>query len=466
MKKINLIFIATILLLIPFAAADVQLQEKAINNVIIKELNIPAKFDITIINNNDYSDIFVIDTLLDINITPQENILVPRNSEKTVTKEIYPSAEMRQKQKGILTFEYYANGDRSNLKKSSITLDFISLNDLITINMPATITKDDSEIKIIINLTRDTSLDANLALTSELLSYNKDVTLTNKGLVLNVPLNDEKPNAGTYEVKATFVINDYAHSESKDITLESVISTKDEISSSGYFLDSKLVYSRENTGNSVTDVTATINRSVISGLFTTFNIQPTSTRKVGARVFYDFTKEVNPGETLKVEARTSYYLPIIVLILLIAAVWIFVVVTTPQIRIDKKAVRVRTKSGAFATKMVLSIKNAGKYDASVIKIIDRLPAFTELVPEKFGTISPTEIRKHTLIWNVDRLLPNEDIMLSYIVYSKLTIIGKLDIPLAFATYKDIKGNLKESKSNGLSVIAPEQPPAQSQVIPK
>jgi len=463
-KEGYLLFIATILLLIPFASADVKLTEKAIDNVIIKELSNPATFDITIANNNDYSDIFIIDTLFDMNMTPQENVLVNKNTEKTVTREIYPSADMRENENGIRAFDYYANGDKSNVVKSILTFDFVSLNDIITIDAPATVSKDDSEVQITINLTKDTSLDAQLVLVSELLSYKEDVTLTKEGLVLTVPLKDEKPKAGTYEVKATFDFDGYEISKSKDITLESVISTKDESSQSGYFLNKKLILSRENTGNSVTDVTITVNKSIIAGLFTSFNLQPANTRKIGGRVFYDFTKELNPGETFTVNAKTSYYIPIAIIILLIISGWIFAVVITPQVKVEKKAVRVRTKSGAFATKIVLHIKNKGKNEVTGLKIIDRLPVFTELVPEKFGTISPTEIRKSTLVWNVDRLLPQEDIMLSYIVYSKLTIIGKLDLPLAFATYQDTKGNLKESKSNGLSVIAPEQPPVHSQIM--
>jgi len=463
-KESYLIFIAAILLLIPLASADVQLTEKAVDNVIIKELSNPATFDITISNNNDYSDIFVVDTLFDMNITPQERVLVDKNSAKTITRDVYPSADMRKTENGIRAFDYYANGDKSNVVKSILTFDFVSLDDLITIDAPATILQDDSEVQITLNLTRDTTLNANLVLVSQLLSYKKEITLTKEGIVLTVPLNDVKPKAGTYEVKATFDFDGYEFSKSKDITLESVISTKDESSESGYFLNRNLIFSRQNTGNSVTDVTITVNKSVIAGLFTSFNLVPSNTRQVGGRAFYDFTKELNPNETLTVKATTSYYLPIAIIILLIAAGWIFVVVITPKVKIEKKAVRVRTKSGAFATKLVLHIKNKGKNEVTGLKIIDRLPAFTELVPEKFGTVSPTEIRKSTLVWNIDRLLPQEDIMLSYIVYSKLTIIGKLDIPLAFATYQDLKGNLKESKSNGLSVIAPEQPPVQSQVI--
>ena len=128
------------------------------------------------------------------------------------------------------------------------------------------------------------------------------------------------------------------------------------------------------------------------------------------------------------------------------------IVGKPEIRIKKKAIRVRTKSGVFATKIVLSVENKGK-EVTDLRIIDRLPAFTELIPEKFGTVSPTEIRKKTLIWHLDKLGKNEEIMFSYIVYSKVSIVGKLEIPLTVATYQNAKGAVKESKSNKIFVLA-------------
>ncbi|MEM2956431.1 MAG: hypothetical protein QW041_02580 [Candidatus Pacearchaeota archaeon] len=464
MKKEGLIIIivAIFLLIFPFANADVELKETAINNIIIKELSLPATFDITIINNNRNSDIFLIDTLLDINITPKDAVFVAGNSEKTVRREIYPSQEIRANQSGSFSFLYYIKGEKE-IKKSTMMLDFISLSDLIELEMPTTISSDEKEINVTINLTKDTILDAELTLVSELLSYTKQVTLTKNGIVLNVPLKSTLPKAGTYEIKATFTIDDYDFKIIKDITLKSIISVEETTEESGYFLNYKTTVTKENTGNSVTDITISLKKSIIAGMFTNFNIKPTNIKREGNSVIYEFTKELNPGEKLTVEARTSYYLPFLILILLIIATWIFIYIMTPQVKINKKAVNVKTKSGVFATKIVLAIKNKGK-EVTDLKIIDRLPAFTELVPEKFGTLSPTEIRKKTLIWHIDRLGQNEEIMLSYIVYSKLTIIGTLSIPLTFVTYKDTKGNLHEAKSNSLSIIVPEQSPIGSTVI--
>ena len=446
-----LVAIAFSLLILPLASAEVQLSEKPINSIVVKELTTPAKFDITIKNNNAYSDSFVIDTLLDINITPKESVIVDKNSEKTVTVEISPSDSLRATQSGSFSFEYYAKGDKSGTTKSNMMIEFVPLSDLILTEMPASVKSTDTEIPVKIKLSKDISLDASLTMVSELLSYAKTVTLSNQATDLTVPLKSEMPQAGVYTVKSTFTIGGYDYTESKDMVLESVINVGEESAKSGNFLSYKSEITKENSGNSVTDVTVTVNKAIFASMFTSFNIKPTSVKRSGNMEVYEFTKELNPGEKLTVIATTSYAIPLVVLILLIVATWILIVVLTPQIKVSKKAVKVRTKSGVFATKIVLSIKNKGK-EVTDLKIIDRLPAFTELVPEKFGTISPSEIRKKTLIWHVDRLGVGEEIMLSYIVYSKLTIIGKLDIPISFTTYKDVKGNIHEAKSNMASVL--------------
>jgi hypothetical protein len=294
-----------------------------------------------------------------------------------------------------------------------------------------------------------------LTLVSELLSYEQSVSLDKDGIERAVPLNAEMPKAGTYEVKMTFTIDGYEYAESKDIVLEPIVNLEEISEKTGNFLSYTASITKENTGNSVTDATITVNKALISSMFTSFDIKPNSVKRSGNSIVYEFTKELNPNEKLAVNAKTSYYLPLAILILLVIAVWILIVVLTPQVKVQKKAVKVRTSSGVFATKIVLSIKNKGR-EVTDLKIIDRLPAFTELVPEKFGTISPTEIRKKILIWHVDKLAQNEEILLSYIVYSKLTVIGTLAVPISFATYKDAKGNMHESRSNASSVLVPEE----------
>jgi hypothetical protein len=468
MKKVGtsslILFLAVILVAVPFASAGIELSEKAVNPVIVKELSLPASYDITIANDNDYSDSFMIDTLLDINITPKEKTDILSNSEKTVSINLYPSPEMRSIQSGNVAITYYVKGDKSAVKEGTMDLKFVSMANLISIQMPASISKDAENLNVNIKLTEPMTLDSKLTVVSEIGSYTKQLSLTENGADLIIPLKADKPNAGTYEVKFTFEVAGSEYTESKDIVLESVITTQEGKEESGWFLNKEVVMTKENTGNSVTGITISLEKSLVSGLFTTFDTKPTAIKKSGSTVTYEFTKELNPGEKLTVNGKTSYYLPLIILLLVIIAVWLALVVFTPQVKVMKKAVKVRTKTGVFATKIVLSVKNKGSKEVSGLKIIDRMPAFTELVPEKFGTISPSEVRKRTLIWNLDKLASNEEIMLSYIVYSKLTVIGKLDIPTAFATYTDLKGGMHEAHSNKLAVIAPEEPPIQTEII--
>jgi len=456
MKKMwFLAVIISLLAIMPLVSAEVSLNEKAINNILIKEFNSPIIYEITIRNDNSYPDFFMIDTLFDMNITPHEKTTVNANSEKTVTREIYPSQNMIDKRKGTYSFEYYAKGDNTDISTSNLVIKFLSLSDLISIDFPASVESTGKEINAKIMLTENTTLDAKMTISSPLFDVEKSFVLTDKVIEFTIPLKEEMPKAGIYEIKALFKIGDNSATVSKDIILKSIISANEDRDVKGNFLCKTETITTENTGNSVTDIAIVVKRSSIASLFTFFNIKPTSIKSEKGVVTYEFTSEMNPKERITINATTSYYLPILVIILLIVAGWIFVNVITPQVKVKKKAVKVRTKSGVFATKIVLSAENKGK-DVFDVKIIDRLPAFTELVPEKFGTISPSEIRKKTLIWHINKIGKGEEIMLSYIVYSKLDILGKLDIPRGYATYKTEKGDIKESKSNALHILAADE----------
>ena len=129
----------------------------------------------------------------------------------------------------------------------------------------------------------------------------------------------------------------------------------------------------------------------------------------------------------------------------------------------KKAYRVKTKSGQFAAKVILLVKNTGK-EVSNAKIIESIPPFTEIMGDRFGTIKPAEIRKHSVIWDIPFMAAKEEFILSYIVYSKVSILGKIDVAPAIATYQTGKGIMKESKSNSIFILTEERLASQSELI--
>ncbi len=454
MKKSGAIILVLALTLMPFVSADIGLSETAVSNLIIKEIPEPAKFEITVKNNNDYADSYIIDSLFDLEIRPAAEVAVPAKAEKTVTKEIVMGKDLRDRQKGYFSFEYYAKGLKE-IKKSFMTVKIVSLSDIITIDAPKTIKDTDKTIKVNVKLSEPVEFSTSMVMTGDVFEdYSKDFILTNAGVEIEIPLKDVKPNAGVYTIRAKFKISGYEFTSSDDTVLESIIDINEDVKEYGTFMHRTIFTTKENTGNSVTSTTITVNKPVISGMFTSFNMEPTKITRTGNNVMYEFTKEINPGEKFEIKAVTSYYLPLFIIILATVASVILINILTPKIKIDKKAVRVKTKSGVFATKIVINARNVGP-EVTDLKIIERLPAFTELLPERFGTVSPSEIKKRGLIWAIDKLSTNEEVMFSYIVYSKVNILGKLEIPATLATFKDIKSHPREVRSNRLFVLTSE-----------
>ena len=441
MKK-GVFFLFLVLLSVQIVAAETTISETPITPVVIKELSIPASYNLVINNDNPFSDRFIINTLLDMVITPTESVLVLSGEKKGLVILVNPSEEFKASHDGRFSFEYFVKGDNSGLVKDNMIIGIFSFEDATEILLPPALDAEDSSITISFRLKEDLELDSSVTVESKLFSDEFDLKLTNEAQEVTFDVDLSGVTAGVYTIEFTFDIDGEVVSVEKDLVLSPVVDIQTKEVKSGSFLSRKITLTKVNNGNSATEVTIALNRTVLSSLFTTFTGAP-KTQKIGNLYVYEWTQELNPGERIEISLKTNYYLPFIVLLLILIAFVVFKIVTAPDVKISKKTVRVRTKSGAFAAKIIVSIKNTGKTIKNV-KVIERLPVFTEVLPDKFGVITPTEIKKRGLVWDFDKLESGEERMFSYIVYSKINVFGKLEVPATVVTYRDEKGDFKES----------------------
>ena len=168
-------------------------------------------------------------------------------------------------------------------------------------------------------------------------------------------------------------------------------------------------------------------------------MQPISTERSGISIKYHWEKEIKPGEALVVTGTTNYTFPFILLILIIIVGVSAKLYYSNSVSLTKRVSFVKTRGGEFAVKVVLYVKT--KKHIENLQVIDRLPGSTQLY-EKFG-MKPDRIDHATrrLIWNVHRLNAGEERVFSYIIYSKLKIVGKFELPSATAIFES------EGKSN-------------------
>jgi len=91
-----------------------------------------------------------------------------------------------------------------------------------------------------------------------------------------------------------------------------------------------------------------------------------------------------------------------------------------------------------------------------VSIVDKLPALTKIY-EKFGREQPTRIdeKNKRIEWVFEKLEENEIRVLSYILYSKIGMVGKFALPPTTSIYER-EGKIKETKSNNAYFVSEQK----------
>ena len=216
------------------------------------------------------------------------------------------------------------------------------------------------------------------------------------------------------------------------------------------FIVQKETITKTNEGNIKTTVTIELRKDILSRLFTTFSEAPSFTDRKNFVVDYSWEKELLPGEELNVIVRTNYTAPFAVIIAIIFIFFLIKFYTGRGLSLQKRVSFVKTKGGEFALKVKLIVKS--KKTAENIKIIDRVPHGLKLY-DKFGS-PPHEKDESTrrIAWHINRLNAGEERIFTYIIYSKINIIGSFELPRATATYTE-NSKQKQVNSNTTSFAA-------------
>ena len=453
MRKIFYALLA-VLLILPSVSAALEISATSVHPYVIRELSIPAQMQVRVAQNGSATDNYYINTYTDMTFSPEDLGTIGPYSYKLVDLSIYPSQEFKNTHYGNYVFEYFVRGDSAPLLRDRMTITILPMKDFAVIEMPQAVTIDDSKITIKLSFKDNLGIDGSLKISSKLFEKQLPVTLSDEPIEIEVPLNSAGKDAVIYKTNFEFTVGNETAVVEKDLIMSPSINVQTSEEVSGSMLSKQFSVTKTNTGNTPTKVTIEMNKTIWTSLFTATQNFP-SVRREGTVYIYQWEKEINPQESFTAVLTINYYLPFLIFILLIIAFAVYRAVTTSQIQVKKSAVRVKTKSGLFASKILISVKNKGG-PVTNLKVIDRLPAFTEILPERFGILEPSEVRKRSLIWDFPKLDRAEEIMFSYIVYSKVTIFGKLEVPPAVVTFIDRLANAKETFSNRVFILAEEE----------
>ena len=256
-----------------------------------------------------------------------------------------------------------------------------------------------------------------------------------------------------------YTLNVEVEVEGKKADVEGVIKfvEKDILTTSstnyGFVINTDII-KKTNEGNLVAKAETTIKKNIISRLFTTLNPEPDSVDRQGLTVYYLWNRELNPGETLEITVRTNWLFPLLVVLLVVAIILLVKQYSKTNLVLKKRLNFVKAKGGEFALKVSIFV-NAKKY-VQRVNIIDRLPPLVKIY-EKYGGEKPTRIdeKNRRLEWNFEKLEPGETRVLSYIIFSKVGVLGKFALPTANAIYEK-EGEINETESNRAFFIAEQR----------
>ncbi len=444
MKK-TLISIIIILLILPsIFAINVNIEKQSSNEVLIKGINMPAVFDIKITNLGE-PDKFKFYNLVGFMISP-ETISLNHGETKEIMLRIFPIGDL--KINGPYTFAYTIKGQDNSEIDQQLTVKIMDLKDSFEIGADE-FDSSTSSLNIYINNKVNFDFDQiNAEFTSPFFNFEKTFSLApNEKKSFEVQLNKEdfkKLMAGFYTLNAKITAGEEkadVEGTIKFVEKNLVTTTEDDL---GFIITTKTI-EKINEGNVLEKSQTVIKKNILSRLFTSFNLQPDIVERKGFIIYYTWNKEIKPGENLKIIIKTNWLFPLLVILFIVTIVALAKQYSKKNLVLKKKVSFVKAKGGEFALKISIII-NARKYIEKV-NIIDRLPPLVK-IHERFGGEHPKRINEKSkrIEWGFEKLEAGENRILSYIIYSKIGVLGKFALPTATAIYEK-EGKIHETQSN-------------------
>lgn len=435
-------------------ATNFQIEKQSSDEVMVIGLEQSTVFNLKI-KNLEKSDNFEFYNLLGFNMFPKGRVYFKIGETKEIELKISPIG--RLKNYGYYTFTYFIRGENSSEIQEQLTFKIIELEELFRVGT-SEINPEPESIRIYIENKENINLtDVHAEFSSPFFKFEKTFDIgpnENKEFVIDLNKDDFRGvTAGFYTLRTDVKIGEETARIEGAIKFnekDNIITTKKDY---GFIIHTQ-VLERVNEGNVIATSETVFKKNVISRLFTTFSPEPDFVEREGLVIDYIWNRQIKPGETLEIVVKTNWLFPLLAILLMITTVILAKQHTGTNLILRKKVSFVRSKGGEFALKVTIFAK-AKRY-LERVNIIDRLPMLVK-VHERFGTEQPTRVSEKTrrIEWNFEKLEQGEVRVLSYIIYSKIGILGKFALPSATAIFER-DGKIKEAISNRAFFMAEQR----------
>ena len=453
-KRVISIFVMVLVLISSISlisAINLLVSSEPIVSSIINDEDKPGVIDFTITNNGKIA-VFELYTFERFDVQPKEFSLSSGETRK-IRFEFLPIESMR-KNVGYIKVPYYIREkNTSDNFKGDFVLKLVGFNNAFDVNAE-NINPNAPTVSVAFYNVEDISYNkVDIILTSPLFNEYKLSTALKpyEKKSIEIPLNSPDFNklvSGTYTIKATYTVDGKTFSIDRPVKLLEKTGLSVNEDSSGWIIR-KYSIEKKNEGNIPTVADASIDKNIISRLFTTFSIEPNKVDRKGFFVTYYWQKELTPDESLKIISTTNLIFPLLLIIAIIIIVYLFNIVSSTNVILNKRVSFVKTKSNDFALKVTLKVKT--KKFVEKLVVYDRLPGVSKL-HENYG-IQPTKIdhERGRIQWDIPRLAEGEERVFTYIIYSKIKVVGKFELPPATAVFER-EGKVEHAKSNKVFFI--------------
>ncbi len=432
----KILLILMIALLIPaVSAANLEVEQIEKNNIIITELeNANATFKLKITNNENRDDEFQIYSLVSVRMYPREFFTIKEGETIILDVTAAPYENILREERGVYAFEYQIKGKTTGFFKDTMAVRLFDVKDAVDISTPDIKFGADNTKITVTNKEKVSIKNLRIVAKSKFFEFSQTLDLSpEETKEFDVPITLQKPvEAGEYEVELRYELNDKKSSKFTHLNYleESGISVTE--SSQGFIIKKQTV-TKTNEGNIPATAIINIQKNVLTRLFTVYSDRPTSSQRRGIFVDYTWEKELGVGESYTVAVTTNYTFPFIILLLIIVVGVLVKFLATGKVSVKKRVSFVRTKGGEFALKVALRVK--AHKNVSNIVITDGIPGHSKVF-NKFG-IQPHRIDEATrkLEWDINHLTSGEERVFTYIIYSKINIIGSFELPAASISFE-------------------------------
>ncbi len=429
------IFVLIVVLLTSFvSSADLSVDILEKSEIIITELDKSnATFKMEITNNGD-TDYFQIYSLVSVSMYPKEKFRIGSGETITLDVTAAPFENILRERRGIYAFEYQIKGDNTGFFKEALAVRLFDVKDAVMVSIED-IPLNKTEVEMVIKNKEDVTIPGlKIVAKSNFFEFSDTFDLNKKeSKVFSIPIIlEDKISAGDYEAEILYELNGIKSSVTLPVRYLEASGISVYESTSG-FIVKKTNITKSNEGNVPAVASIQVRKNILTRLFTVYSDRPATSERSGIFVDYTWEEEIGVGESYTVNVTTNYTFPFIIILLIVIVGFFAKFVATKKLSVHKGVALVRTKGGELALKVNLRVKSKGNVKHVIIS--DRIPGHAKLF-NKFG-IPPHRIDEHArkIEWDIPQMNAGEERVFSYVIYSKINIVGSFELAAATASFE-------------------------------